>query len=360
MDDRSAQPSEAVHARLSSYFHALRGTFAKATQRAPQTDFHRSLAGHPLRIACAGEALSNAVTSALDHLPPAETGTTQTLDIMAWDEAASGVARPEPPWSWPTAKHFFQYRFPSGGEAFRIYHSEEEAVFYMYALETAQAVMICTDARKLPTYLYASPCFPVIDSWRREVGLHVLHAACVGERGVGVLLVGPGGSGKSTTSLLCAMAGMAFVSDDFCLLRPGPPPEAICLFSAAKLHQHHLRTFPELAAVAVDPVPDREGKPVIFLYEHFRQIVVPRLAIKAILVPRVSGRRDTVVTPTSAAEALKALAPSTLFLKPPFEAKTVRVLADLVRSLPCYRLDLGTATDEIAGKVRTVLELCSA
>lgn len=355
MDGRASGPGQAVHHTLSSYFDALHDAFARAARCLPQRDFERNLAGHRFRIACAGDTLASAVTGAFDHLPQVDGREQTSLEILAWDEAATGVARPDPPWSWPQSPQLLQYALPAGGEAFRIHYSEQEAIFSIYSVEAARAFVVCGDAARLPTYFYASPCAPVIHWWRRGAGLHTLHAGCVGERGMGVLLVGPSGSGKSTTSLLCALDGMNYVSDDVCLLRPGADAEAFCLYNSGKLHSGHLQNFAAYAAVAIDPGPTRDDKPVVLLHRHFAGRVVPRLAVKAVIAPRVTGRPRTVVTPMTAADAMKVLAPSTMFMSPPFEANALRVLADLVRSRPCFRLDLGTAVDQIPDAVRSVL-----
>jgi energy-coupling factor transporter ATP-binding protein EcfA2 len=215
--------------------------------------------------------------------------------------------------------------------------------------------MVCADAAKLPTYFYASPCAGVVHWWAASQRLRLLHAGCVAENGAAALLVGPSGSGKSTTSLMCAQAGMNYIGDDICLLQPGVKPEAICLYNSGKLLRQNLQNFPLYASLAVDPGPDREDKPVIFLHQHFPDKIAHRLPIKAIVVPRVSDRQDTVITPISSAEGLKALAPSTLFMRPPYEVGAFSTMAALVRSQPCFRLDLGTIGPEVPDAVRAVL-----
>ena len=47
-----------------------------------------------------------------------------------------------------------------------------------------------------------------------------LHAACIGRRGQGILLLGPSGSGKSTLVLQCLHEGLDFLAEDSVLVRP--------------------------------------------------------------------------------------------------------------------------------------------
>jgi hypothetical protein len=54
----------------------------------------------------------------------------------------------------------------------------------------------------------------------RVQNLVPLHAACVGHRGRGLLLLGPSGSGKSTVALQCLLQGLDFVAEDAVFVEP--------------------------------------------------------------------------------------------------------------------------------------------
>lgn len=59
-------------------------------------------------------------------------------------------------------------------------------------------------------YTLATRCLPLVP----------LHAACLGNRGRGVLVVGDSGAGKSTLTLLGLLAGMKIVAEDSVLVEP--------------------------------------------------------------------------------------------------------------------------------------------
>ncbi len=67
----------------------------------------------------------------------------------------------------------------------------------------------------------------------RAQGLAALHAACVGESGRGVLLMGPTGSGKSTVALHCLLRGLDFLSEDAVFVQP---PTMLATGAANFLH----------------------------------------------------------------------------------------------------------------------------
>jgi hypothetical protein len=83
-----------------------------------------------------------------------------------------------------------------------------------------------------------------------------MHAACVERNGVGVLLWGPSGMGKSTLAYACARAGWTFVADDATIL-PQNRPDCVV---TGKPHQARFRQdapllFPELEGYATRARP---------------------------------------------------------------------------------------------------------
>jgi hypothetical protein len=84
-----------------------------------------------------------------------------------------------------------------------------------------------------------------------------VHAACVANRGRGVLLCGPSGAGKSSLAYACAQAGWEYLCDDATFLRAG---SADCT-AIGKPHQVRFKEdapalFPELAGYAAKIRPN--------------------------------------------------------------------------------------------------------
>ena len=55
----------------------------------------------------------------------------------------------------------------------------------------------------------------------------VVHAASVGTKDGAVLIVGKGGSGKSTSALACLNAGMYYLGDDYTLISNDSNPQVL-------------------------------------------------------------------------------------------------------------------------------------
>ena len=77
------------------------------------------------------------------------------------------------------------------------------------------------------------------------------------------------------------------------------------------------------------------------------------MPLTAIVLPSV-GTGEPELTRVSGAEALRALAPSTIFQLPP-TAIPLAPLGGLVRSVPSYRLRLGADPGAAAALVRELL-----
>jgi hypothetical protein len=335
------RPARGVDARLHDFFAELPRSFARAAARTGrQSERTYRVAGQAFTVGIAGGALEPVLTPAFAHLPPAEAG--GGWHIRAWDEAESGVPMPRPTWPWPEHGSLKHLVLPGAGEGFRISIEPDPGIIALCRGETGEAWFWSRDAKRLPTNQYGSPLLGVMHWWAQARGLCLVHAAGVGTEDGGVLLVGKGGSGKSTTALSCLQAGFEYVGDDYCLVSPGEKPEAFGLYSSGKLFREQFPRFPELAARAIDPGPDVFRKPVVFLYPDAARHLPECLPLRAIVIPTITGGTESECVPVGAAEAFRAIAPSTTAQLVHDESTLIQGMLALVRRLPCFQLRLGT------------------
>lgn len=338
--------------RIEKYFDELKTRFDSASAGIHTTHSY-ALGRQCMEVRIAGSALESILTRAFAHLPPA--ASSPTLIVRCWDGAETGLPLPPPPWSWPRSAILGSVPLPDGAEPYRVTLTPDGNSVMLYRADTAEGFLWARRAAQLETQHHCSPLLRIIHWWSRDRGLTLVHAGCVGRGNAGVLLVGPSGSGKSSTSILCAQAGMRYLSDDYCVISREPGRTAFCLYSTGKLHAHQSA---RVARLADNPYRGYEpgAKDVFFMHETCPEQIALQLEIRAIVVPRVTGEPDTRMLPASPAEALRALAPSTLFQVAPGDSHGVlRVLAELVRSVPCRRLELGTRFETVAPCVQALL-----
>lgn len=325
--------------QVATYFAAMRRSAELATRKHGQI-VQRTLAGSTLRYYMAGKSLRAVLQTAIEHLPVSDASSSD-LALYLWDENATGVTLPEAPWTWPAPDQAVELALPTETQDFHPLYEPLNGAFGLYQESTRTAVIHIKDARKLPTPWHGAPLFRIFHWWSSSAGLALLHAGCVGTESGAVLLAGKGGSGKSTTSLLCLAAKLRYISDDYCLIKTGPEPRAYALYNTGKLHRDHLTHFPSLANCAVQPARDSHEKKVIYGHKHFPAQLASSLPVRAVVLPHISNGSNHRFVSINAMEALRGLAPSTLLQLSGHAARHLKVMATLVRNVPCYRLELG-------------------
>ncbi|HEY7375768.1 MAG TPA: hypothetical protein VIF57_26660, partial [Polyangia bacterium] len=79
------------------------------------------------------------------------------------------------------------------------------------------------------------------------------------------------------------------------------------------------------------------------------------LALRAIVVPRLSARDAPALRPVSRAEALRALIPPTLFMLPGVGRRSYQRLVAVAAALPTFALYLGPDHGQNAAALRALL-----
>ena len=214
------------------------------------------------------------------------------------------------------------------------------------------------DDHAFPYWEVGSPFRFLLHEWFAAKGLQYVHAAAVGTEQGGVLLVGKGGSGKSTTALLCAAAGMQYAGDDYGLIDPARA-WAHSLYNTGKLKgTEDYARLPQLTGLSTNPDSFERGgddKGVYFLNEIWPDRVVAGLPLRAIVVPRITGERASRIEPCSAFEAIVAMLPSTVAQLPAASNDDCDRMVTLAKKLPAYVLHLGTDIHGIPAALTTLL-----
>ena len=78
--------------------------------------------------------------------------------------------------------------------------------------------------------------------------------------------------------------------------------------------------------------------------------------IGAMIVPRVTALTASSIRRASAATALRALAPTSLFQLPGSGAEDLERMAAWIRGIPVWSLDLGSDFDRIPDLIRQAIE----
>jgi hypothetical protein len=203
----------------------------------------------------------------------------------------------------------------------------------------------------------ARPFHKMLSAWLEDRGVQFVHSGLITHAGKGILFVGNGGAGKSTSSISCLRAGMGYLGDDFIGL--GIEDGRFAghgLYASCLLNVHHIKRFPDLQPLAHAPHYDYEQKFVLYLTEAFPNCLRQHIAIDAIMLPRVVDAEVTTFRPAKKAETLMAIAPTSVMLLPRPNRAAFERLTQLVQNTPSYWLELGRNVDRIPAAVQALAE----
>ena len=187
-----------------------------------------------------------------------------------------------------------------------------------------------------------------------------MHAGFIERENDGIVLGGPGGSGKSTTSLVCMRAGWSYLADDYVALERDEAGGFMGygLYNSAHLEPQQLLRFPSLVPGAIHGRLAREDKSLVLLSEITGAALSGRAKVRVVALPRVVNSERTTVRRASKGEALLRLAPSSLLLLPysGLGHAGFQALSELVEAVPAYWLELGRDLEQLPAAVGGLLD----
>ncbi len=305
-----------------------------------------------MRMRFADETLSQVVLPALAHLETTAIDLPD-LTIGLGDLAASGLELEFPcgkskdvepqgaMWRHQDARFFALSQKETN--SLSLVDAEEKLAFYW-----------TRDATQLPPQEAGFPVRHLLANFLQRRDRHIVHAAAVGNETGAVLVVGKGGSGKSTTAIACAMNGLSFLGDDYTIIGLEPKPRVWSLYSSAKMGADTLSWFPQLKPFIHHAGGEKE-KSLLFVHGAPGLRFAESLPIRAVLWPRITGRAETRLTPASPKTLLLALAPSSILQTPGGGDLMLRALNRLIQSVPAFILDAGTNPTQIASAIKAFL-----
>jgi len=321
-------------------------SFAAATRTRPPADQDVAVAGRRVRLRFAGTRLADALTGAFSYcrLPP---GGPPDLTVLAWEA-------PTEPW----AQAALAMVEPGSADRGALSLTDGDVTMLvrgwptptLLAIDLQQGLAFKWSAAGAPIAAgdRCRPFLPIFSWWLTRSTWQLVHASAVGGAAGGVLIAGKGGSGKSTTALACARAGWRYAGDDFVLVDDAAAPRVEPLYSSARLRPDMAAHFPELAPLRLDPGTAHDSEKHDFLLARaVAQPAFAGFAVRAILVPRIVDATATAARPASRAEALRALAPSTLGHIKGDARRNFAKIARLAAAVPCFALELGRDLDAI-------------
>jgi hypothetical protein len=328
------------------FFNEVYDCYQKAVMNSGEAiNFYYQIAHFRICLSFAGDGLIPYITPALAHLVT-ESTINPDLTICLWDSASTQTSMPPPPWQgqhrqkrgeiWGLNNERIHTSFQWGANALSLLDYERNLGIYWV-----------NNAELVPYWESSSPLRTILHLWLVKRDVQMVHGGAVGLEKGGVLLVGKGGSGKSTTALACLNSDLFYASDDYTLITSNPEPTAYSIYSTGKKKPDDIERLPFLKRIISNSERLGEEKALYFLYEHFSEKIIKQFPLKAIFVPRVTGKIETNLERASVIAALSSLIPSTIKQLPSTDKEACQIMTETAQKLPCYYLNLGTDIEQI-------------
>ncbi len=189
-------------------------------------------------------------------------------------------------------------------------------------------------------------------------GLYTIHATALEMHGLGVLIPGNSGRGKTTSFVSLLRAGYRYLSDDHPLIQDmGAHVDVLPFPMSIKVTDKTAAFFPELQAAPAEVFRPGIGKRLFAAEDVFSTRVGERCRPAIVLFPNVvdSPRSHLEVLPKS--RALEVLLPQTLLVYDRIVAsRQFQVLSKLVQQVDCYRLHFGRDVLDLPNVITPLLE----
>jgi hypothetical protein len=316
--------------------------------------FNLTIAGHPVRVRVAGSAWADIVAASMGHLRRTDADfQVPALTIDVWDAGETGVDPPQLAEIDLTAPPILMKTSDDG----RFVGEERHHGMTWLDREGDRIVGFTLAASRLNLDERARPFHKMLSAWLEDRGVQFVHSGLITHGGKGILFVGNGGAGKSTSSISCLRAGMGYLGDDFIGL--GLEDGRFVghgLYASCLLNVHHIKRFPDLQPIAHAPNYAHEEKFVLYLTEAFPGCLRQRIGVDALVLPRVVDSEVTTFRAATKAATLMAIAPTSVMLLPRPNRAAFERLTRLVETTPSFWLELGRRVDLIPAAVQGLAE----
>jgi len=227
--------------------------------------------------------------------------------------------------------------YACGSDCPRIYEGQKELhTFYSAIPERNLYLLSHADPEAVDYNVYGHTLVGLFSRWADDRDMILLHAAAVGSDGVGVLVAGRSGRGKSTFAVSCLAHGLEFVADDYTMITASGQLCAMPVYTTAEINSDMHPLLPQLGT-PTGPLP-HNGK-LSFAVPAAR--LSASLPIKAVVIP--AAKRDAVplLRPVPSGAALTQLVHSTsMQLFRGRDTALAKQMIDRLRELPAYEMTM--------------------
>ena len=248
----------------------------------------------------------------------------------------SGLSAPDWQDTDCTAKAF---QAAASKDDFRASYPLIPRIWQFFDTKRRIGIQLTQSSHRLPRWDAAAPLRLHLHWLLAECGARLTHGASLGLEHRGILILGKGGTGKSATTLAGLAAGLSTTGDDYVAL-DRRTPSVYPLYRIMKQDRDGLERLPNLCGKLAGHPANWQGKIEFDPEDVFPHTIVDRLDLTAILLPRIAHAARPSIEAVAPATAMLALMSTNLHQHIGEQEMGMAFFGDLLRRLPCFRIDL--------------------
>lgn len=226
--------------------------------------YYYQLGAFTLCLSFAEGSLAKKILPALKHLEVAPV-MEPDFTIGLWDISVHPQSLPKVDWQLLSCNG---YQGICEGSVYLHYYNSIKALTALNVSKN-RGYYVVRSANDLPWWVSGSPLQVILNVWLQARELQLTHTAAVGNDQNAVLLMGKGGSGKSTTTLACLAEGMNYLGEDYCLLASKPSPMVYSVYQSAKWESNTRTLFPSYEKFIQNPESAKTEKALVYYQDIF-------------------------------------------------------------------------------------------
>ena len=325
--------------KISQYFDNVLSLFTSLTS------YHSDqllLAGRAIHLNTPSPALQHLFIESLSHLISKENTISPELTIYYAEEKDLPGKLGAPPWKEFNAQGITT---EIDQEDIQIFFLPWQKQVFLYSRVKRTGIYWVKSAKDVPWWETTFSFRTIFHLWTRDLPAQLVHAGAIANEHSGILITGPGGSGKSTSCLNLVKAGYKYLGDDYVWVEVKPQPVAHALYQTAKIEAYNLHErFNDWIPFIKNTENYNKQKAIFDIKQLFPAQWLSSVQIKAILLPRLSGMEGSSFGHTQPSGALMAMAPTTLHHLPHHREISYQKLKTISAGLPAYNWCLGYNT----------------
>jgi hypothetical protein len=278
---------------------------------------------------------------------------TLNIDVLIGDSEASLIP---PPWNFPHSdtRHLERIHV-SRDQKITAFYDHDRKFWMILNIERKHALFWAAELKDIPFWEKAAPFKQILNWYLANTPYFMMHGGAVSYGNASVLLVGPGGSGKSSTVGSCFAENLDVSGDDLIIVGKGCSHyEVYGIYNSIKLLPNTNSTIKNL--FSTNNLKNCGDKKMGRYTDLRANSLSNKSIILALFNCTISEYGITKISSMSPISMMKFVIPPTIFLLRGHEAIAIKKIATMIREVQCCKLELGAKPPEIVSAIKQFIQ----